>query len=97
MFDAAFSVIVINGYKLIQEALKHDVMNGRPNFEGWRLGNGGIQNRGILFTDANSNWNEQRRFALRNLRDFGFGKESNEAMLVNELEELIKYIKCVNL
>ena len=34
-------------------------------------------------------WNEQRRFALRHLRDFGFGKKSLEPLVVEEAMELI--------
>jgi len=84
---------VINGYKLIQEALKQDALNGRPEFEIYKVSNGGVQNRGILLCDANETWNEQRRFVLRNLRDFGFGKMSMEGLLVHELDELIKHIR----
>ena len=84
---------MINGYKRIQEALRLDALNGRPHFEVWTLQNGGYQNRGILFCDGNATWNEQRRFALRNLRDFGFGKQSMEGLLIGELEDLIKHMK----
>jgi len=55
--------------------------------------NQGVKNRGILFCDGDHTWNEQRRFALRNLRDFGFGKESMEVLLINELQELISHLK----
>lgn len=35
---------------------------------------------GIFFTDG-ALWHEQRRFALRNLRDFGFGRRHDELEL----------------
>lgn len=47
---------------------------------------------GILFQEG-SEWHEQRRFALRNLRDFGFGKTSMEEMIMDEVKELIQGIK----
>jgi hypothetical protein len=32
---------------------------------------------------------EQRRFVLRNLRDFGFGRKTMEALIHEEIEELM--------
>ena len=33
---------------------------------------------------------EQRRFTLRHLRDFGFGKNSGEELITNEMKEFIQ-------
>jgi len=44
---------------------------------------------GFFFTDGPF-WVEQRRFSLRHLRDFGFGKRSLEGIILDEAEELIK-------
>jgi hypothetical protein len=38
-------------------------------------------------------WTEQRRFALKTLRDFGFGKKSMESMVADEVNELIDTFK----
>jgi methyl farnesoate epoxidase/farnesoate epoxidase len=38
-------------------------------------------------------WKEQRRFTLRNLRDFGFGKSSLESLVLDELKELVTEIR----
>ena len=38
-------------------------------------------------------WKEQRRYLLRNLRDFGFGKSSMEDALQEEVQKLIDYLK----
>lgn len=87
---------VINDFKLIHEALKRDEFLGRPDFQSWTLRNGGFKNRGLLFTDGTNNWREQRRFALRTLRDFGFGKHSMDGLLIQEVQELVQYFKYVN-
>lgn len=91
-----FSVTVVTDYKLIIENLKKDEFQGRPDFEMWEARNCGKRNRGILFCDGPV-WHEQRRFVLRSLRDFGFGKESMEGMLVQEMQDLqttLRYDLC---
>ncbi len=47
---------------------------------------------GIIFADGQL-WSEQRRFALKNLRDFGFGKGSMEALIKDEVHDLVEYLK----
>lgn len=49
---------------------------------------------GIFFTDGGY-WNDQRRFTLRNLRDFGFGRryEDYEIEVRDEMENLVAMIK----
>ena len=37
-------------------------------------------------------WQEQRRFTLRNLRDFGFGKTSMESLIQEEIEKCIEVL-----
>jgi hypothetical protein len=38
-------------------------------------------------------WSEQRRFALKNLRDFGFGKKSMEGILQEDVTELVDTLR----
>jgi len=82
-----FSVTVVTDYKTIIENLKKDEFQGRPDFELWETRNLGKRNRGILLCDGPV-WHEQRRFVLKSLRDFGFGKESMEGMLIQEMQDL---------
>ena len=42
---------------------------------------------GVVFSQG-SYWKETRRFLLRNLRDFGFGKSSMEELLQDEVQKL---------
>jgi hypothetical protein len=47
---------------------------------------------GVIFTDGPL-WVEHRRFTIRNLKDFGFGKKDAEGIILEETEELMKEIK----
>jgi len=37
-------------------------------------------------------WMEQRRFARRTLKDFGFGRKGTESLILDEVEELTDWI-----
>ncbi|XP_037090365.1 methyl farnesoate epoxidase-like [Pollicipes pollicipes] len=47
------------------------------------------QQLGIVFSQGPA-WVEHRRFALRHLKDLGFGKQSTESIVIDEFEELAK-------
>jgi len=47
-----------------------------------RAVNGGVP--GVIFSNGNY-WKSLRRFMLRNLRDFGFGKSSMEELFIEEV------------
>lgn len=49
-----------------------------------------IRFSGIFFTDGEL-WHEQRRFALRQLRDYGFGRRFDE-LEVEANEELLQFV-----
>ena len=55
--------------------------------------NGGVP--GVVFSHGGF-WKELRRFLLRNLRDFGFGKTSMENLFQDEVAKLCQYLskKC---
>ena len=50
---------------------------------------------GILFSDGEE-WVEVRRFTMRHLRDFGFGKKSMESILHEEATALTERLKASN-
>ena len=45
------------------------------------------RNPGVIGTTG-SYWREQRRFLLKNLKDFGFGKASMESIIQDEMSKL---------
>lgn len=47
---------------------------------------------GLIFAEGEK-WKEQRRFTLRNLRNFGFGKSSLETVIHEEITECIELVK----
>jgi cytochrome P450 len=55
------------------------------------LRGGGDEVHGLIGSNGKT-WREQRRFALRHLKDFGFGKSSMEELIQDELKELIQVI-----
>ena len=45
------------------------------------------RNSGVIGTNGQY-WREQRRFLLKNLKDFGFGKTSMESIIQDEMAKL---------
>jgi cytochrome P450 len=45
----------------------------------------------VIFTDGPA-WKEQRRFTLRHLRDFGFGRRSMETLIHEEARALLDVV-----
>ena len=88
--------VVIADYDMMKELLKHESLSGRPKtvpISEFRPGHGTEavdnlgRNLGVLLSQG-SHWREHRRFLLRNLRDFGFGKNEMEDAILDEIEKL---------
>ena len=47
---------------------------------------------GLLFNDGQS-WKAQRRYALKTLKDFGFGRKGLEGVLVEEADRLADHLR----
>jgi hypothetical protein len=47
---------------------------------------------GLIFTDG-PYWLELRRFTLRHLRDFGYGKTNMESLIMHEVDDLIQEMR----
>ena len=88
--------VVIADYTYIKEVLKHEGSCDRPDLTPinelrpghWTVGKKipGMS-AGVAFSQG-TYWKEQRRFLLRHLRDFGFGKTSMEDTLLDEVDKL---------
>ena len=88
--------VVVADYEFVKDALKHEGGCDRPDLtpiNELRPGHLTVSrdvpgmSPGVAFSQG-SYWREQRRFLLRNLRDFGFGKSSMEDTLLDEVEQL---------
>ncbi|XP_034936051.1 probable cytochrome P450 304a1 [Chelonus insularis] len=89
-----FFTIFVNDYQSVREVLTRREFEGRLNtVEVFRARAFG-KKLGIFFND-DYEWQEQKRFALRNLRNFGFGRRHGnlEDDLNEEVQILIDTIK----
>ncbi|XP_042219648.1 cytochrome P450 2J4-like [Homarus americanus] len=85
--------IILYDTSIIKEALGSHAFSDRSNFPLFLIRNemitgGSEEPLGILSTNGDT-WKTQRRFTLRTLKDFGFGKQSLEPIIREELEELM--------
>ena len=88
--------VVIADYDILKDLLKREEVAGRPPIAplhefrpGYKTLGSDNEGRmpGVLRTQG-PYWREQRRFLLRNLRDFGFGKSEMEDAMLDEIEKL---------
>ncbi|XP_012254145.2 methyl farnesoate epoxidase-like [Athalia rosae] len=84
-------MIIVSGKEAVTEILNREEFDGRPDGFIFRHRTQGVR-RGVIFTDGTI-WKEQRRFAVKNLREFGFGKRTMENMIVDEALTLVKIIE----
>ncbi|CAG9856915.1 unnamed protein product [Phyllotreta striolata] len=83
-------LVVVNGIAANKEFLLSDDLSGRPLGEFYDKRTWG-KRRGILLVDELF-WQEQRRFFLKQLREFGFGTRNMSTLIEEEAQELIAYI-----
>lgn len=87
-------VVVSNTPETVREVLFNPDFDGRQDIFLARLREENFKLRGIFFIDG-LYWQDQRRFTLRNMRDFGFGRrfEEYELEVRNEMESLVQMLK----
>ncbi|CAH0545699.1 unnamed protein product [Brassicogethes aeneus] len=84
-------LVVVYGPEAVKEFLSSEDLSGRPHDDFYRMRTFG-KRRGIILVDQNF-WTEQRRFLLRHLREFGFGRKTMSSMIEDEAAHLVTYLK----
>lgn len=83
--------VAVSGAKAVLEVLRREEFQGRT--ENAKLKDRSFNKRlGLIFTDG-PYWQKMRRFTLRHLRNFGFGKISMEGMIMQEVDHLVKEMR----
>ncbi|XP_065199572.1 probable cytochrome P450 303a1 [Planococcus citri] len=80
--------VVCFGYEAIKEMLTKEELDGRPQGPFYETRTWGTR-RGLLLTDEEF-WQEQRRFVMRHLREFGFGKKTMSDLVQTEAASLVE-------
>uniref|UniRef100_A0A182G035 Cytochrome P450 n=1 Tax=Anopheles albimanus TaxID=7167 RepID=A0A182G035_ANOAL len=86
--------VIVNDHSLVRQVLQRSEFDGRPDLFLARLRDERFARRGIFFTDGES-WREQRKFFLKTLHEYGFGRRNDtvEQDLESGLTELISLLK----
>ena len=94
-----FSSIIVCDFKIMEEMLmKTDAFNGRLDIDSHfnvdmeQTLKGGHGMHGYIQSQGEEH-KEQRRFALRHLRDLGFGKSALEQTIHEEIKDLFDEIR----
>lgn len=88
------TAVIANDPKSVREMLFSQDFDGRNDIVLGRMREPNHNVRGIFFVDGDF-WLHQRRFTLRNLRDFGFGRryQEYEVEVIDEMKNLVDLIK----
>ncbi|XP_033105279.1 cytochrome P450 2J5-like isoform X1 [Anneissia japonica] len=85
-------VVVMNSAALVKEVLRRTQSSNRIYF--WSQSQFSNPHRqGIFDLLYGDKWQTQRQFAVRTLRDFGFGKRSMEHQIAEEVKTMISTLK----
>lgn len=89
LFIGNLNYVILNDYKLNKDLFSRDEFSGREK-SWWAANIRGINGRNLgIITSDGANWTTQRRFALKQLRDLGFGKKNLDDVMVEEVDEVI--------
>lgn len=86
--------VVVSDQKSVKELLMRPEFQGRMDQITTLVRVDFEEEKGIIFTEGDL-WQQQKRFFLRHLRDYGFGKRSEtlEMELVEEVQSLVTFLK----
>lgn len=93
-YTGDFVTVFANDSKSVREMLFKPEFDGRHDVLLSRLREPNFKRKGVFFIDGGF-WLQQRRFTLRNLRDFGFGRryQEYEVEVIDEMKSLVNLIK----
>ena len=90
IFVGNVTAVVLNDFQLCKELFSRDEFAGRES-SWWHSNIRGINGRNLgIITTEGQTWTTQRRFALKQLRDLGFGKKSLDSIMVEEVDDIIE-------
>ena len=82
-------LVLVTEFKLAKELFAKEEFSGRPKHY-WHEHVKGYHGRNLGITNSDGpKWTEQRRFALKHLRDLGFGRKSLDSVMVCEVDQVI--------
>lgn len=85
--------VIVYGLQEMREFLQNEDLAGRPQGPYYEIRTFGDR-KGVMLTDEEF-WQEQRRYVLRNLREFGFGRRNMSAMIEDEALMMVQRIKAM--
>ncbi|XP_063924929.1 probable cytochrome P450 305a1 isoform X2 [Zophobas morio] len=85
-------IVSVSGYPLIKEVFTREEFEGRPENFFFKMRSFGRLKSGITGTDG-IGWSVHRSFVLRHFCSMGFGKTPMDAMVKNEIEEVLQILK----
>ncbi|CAL4102274.1 unnamed protein product, partial [Meganyctiphanes norvegica] len=88
------NIVILGELDIIKEAFKKEELSYRATNKATLARSGTTHtlapaNRGLLSSSSDS-WQQHRRFSLKTLRDFGFGKVGSETIIIEEATVLLK-------
>jgi cytochrome P450 family 2 subfamily J len=90
--------VVISDFDMLNEAFKDDRFNGRPEnmqtiFKAYFARDAKEQTSGGIVFGTGEHWKEQRRFAMRTLKEFGVGKSATQTVINDEIAKLVEELR----
>ncbi|XP_017868735.1 PREDICTED: probable cytochrome P450 304a1 [Drosophila arizonae] len=94
LYVGSFQIAVVHNGEAVREVLNNQLCDGRPVVYLSKIRDPEVCVRGIFFKDGIL-WKEQRRFILRYLRDFGFGRRFDqlENVIAEEITDMLELIR----
>jgi hypothetical protein len=86
--SGSYWAVMINNADDIREAYNKPEFAGRYGYHPIIEDNISPKTKGVILSHG-PYWQEFRRFSLKTLREFGFGKRSIEPLILEEVQELI--------